>query len=72
VDLTEVEVQQSQAAIKTPTKGGRHKTSRPQKAQMIPSFLIKKSTSFFLEHLQASFPKVPYNNCAKLPCLEGN
>jgi hypothetical protein len=59
VDLIKAEAQQLQVAWKTPTKGGRQETSLPQEAQTILSFLIRKSTSFFIEHLQANFPSVP-------------
>jgi len=61
VDLTETEAQQLQVATQTPAKGGMQDTSLPQEAQTILSFLIKKSMSFFVEHLQASLPTVPYN-----------
>jgi hypothetical protein len=64
VDLTAMEAQHLQVATKTPTKGGRHKISWPQQAQTILSLLIKKSTSFFAEHLQASLLKTPTGGCA--------
>jgi hypothetical protein len=64
VDLTETEAQQLHVATQTPAKGGRQDTSLPQAAQIIPSFLIKKSMLFLVEHLQASLPTVPFNKCA--------
>jgi hypothetical protein len=75
VDLIATEAQQSQAAMKIPATGGTHKTWRPQEAQTIRSFLIKKSTSFFSEHLQASFARVPdIEERARpaLPCSRGD
>jgi hypothetical protein len=67
VDLTAAEAQQLQVATQTPTKGGRHKISLPQEAQTILSLFIKKSTSFFGEHLQARFPKAPQAKFASPP-----
>jgi hypothetical protein len=59
VVLMEWEEQQAQVALKIPNTGGVQSTSCAQAAQMMRSFLMRKSAVSLVEHLQASLVKVP-------------